>query len=46
MDRGITSAEPDPAAFDRGRGHTIPTIGDAYNSLLDEFLTRVETAHA
>jgi pimeloyl-ACP methyl ester carboxylesterase len=28
-----------------GRGHTIPTIGDAYNSLLDEFLTQVETAH-
>jgi hypothetical protein len=26
-----------------GRGHTIPTIGDAYNSLLDGFLTLVET---
>jgi pimeloyl-ACP methyl ester carboxylesterase len=28
-----------------GRGHTIPTIGAAYNSLVDEFLTRAQTAH-
>jgi pimeloyl-ACP methyl ester carboxylesterase len=27
-----------------GRGHTIPTVGDEYNSLVDEFLTRAESA--
>jgi pimeloyl-ACP methyl ester carboxylesterase len=27
-----------------GRGHTIPTVGDAYNSRVHEFLTRAESS--
>ena len=27
-----------------GRGHTIPAVGEAYNSLVDEFLRRAEAS--
>ena len=30
----------------KGRGHTIPTLGEPYNSLLDDFLTRAERGSA
>jgi hypothetical protein len=29
-----------------GRGHTIPSVGEAYNALVDRFLTSAESTEA